>query len=195
MLRPTLMLALIGLLLTHALPVRAQDGYGPPAGDSGGAAAQPPEKPVGPKTKGDEEEKKRPNYPISKRVSRYLATSLKLMQASKLPEAQATLEKIAGNRTLNPGERAKVEQFLGNVAVYGTDLPEATKHLSAALALNGLDPQSEQQVTFQLASIYAQLEEYPKAIELLDRWFQATDQPTPEAYYLRAVILIQMEKF
>jgi tetratricopeptide (TPR) repeat protein len=50
-------------------------------------------------------------------------------------------------------------------------------------------------VSFQLAGLYAQLSEFPKAKEVLDKWFQGADQPTPEAYYLNAVILIQMERY
>ena len=190
--RPALILALVGLLLSHALPVAAQDGYAAPAASGAGAPAQPPEKPPAPK---GAEPRKRVNYPVSKRVSRYLATALKQMQANQLAEAEQTLEKIAGNRTLNPGERAKVQQFLGNVSVYKSDPTGAVKHLNEALRVDGLDPASEQQVIFQLASLYTQMSDFPNAKEVLDRWFQAAEQPSPEAFYLNAVILIQMERF
>ena len=188
-LRPALILVLMGLLLVHALPVRAQDGYNPPAG--GGAGAQPAEEPQAPEAAAARE---RVRYPISKRVSRYLATSLKLMQSNQLAEAEEILERVAGNTRLNLGERAKIQQFLGNISIYKNDLPDAAKHLSEALSLGGLDPASDQQVTFQLASLYAQLADYPKAMQVLDRWFQAAAQPTPEAFYLKAVILIQMQR-
>jgi tetratricopeptide (TPR) repeat protein len=141
------------------------------------------------------EPKKRIVYPINKRVSRYLAASLKLMQDNKLDDAAGLLNKINSSKRLNPAERAKIQQFLGNVAVYKTDMKGAARHLSAALELKGLDPASEQQVTFQLASIYAQIDEFPKAMETLDRWFASAPQPTPEAFYLKSVILIQMERF
>jgi len=212
-LRPALILILVGLLVAHAPPVGAQDGYGPPAGE--GAAAQPTaesqeaEAEIEAEADADEEAEakaeaeaeaeeaeppKRVVYMISKRVSRYLAASLKLMQSGQLAEAQALLDKIAGSRRLNPAERAKIQQFLGNVAVYKSDLPGAAKHLSQALSFGGLDPASDQQVTFQLASLYAQLADFPKAIEVLERWFQAAQAPTPEAFYLKAVILIQMQR-
>jgi len=210
-LRPALSLALVGLLLAHALPVGAQDAYNPPAGDAAGAAAQPAEEAqeleaeAGAEAAADAEAEadteaeaaepeKRLIYPITKRVSRYLSASLKLMQAGQLAEAQALLEKIAGSRKLNPTERAKVQQFLGNVAVYKSDLPGAAKHLSQALDLGGLDLASDQQVTFQLASLYAQIGDFPKAMQTLERWFKAAQEPTPEAFYLKAVILIQMQR-
>ena len=142
----------------------------------------------------DGEPKKRIIYPLSKRVSRYLAASLKLMQDNKLDDAAALLNKINSQKRLNPAERAKIQQFLGNVAVYKSDMKGATKNLAAALELKGLDPASEQQVTFQLASLYAQIGDFPNAMKTLDRWFASAPQPTPEAYYLKAVILIQMER-
>ncbi|HYN22157.1 MAG TPA: tetratricopeptide repeat protein, partial [Thermoanaerobaculia bacterium] len=190
-LRPAAVLALMVQLLAHALPVGAQDGYNPPAGGDAGAAAPPAEESQAPEA-GESQE--RHVYPISNRVSRYLAKSLKLMQSNQLPEARKILEQIAGSRLLNPGERAKVQQFLGNVSVYSNDLPGAAKHLSEALRLDGLDPASEQQVTFQLASLYAQLADFPKAMQVLDRWFRLAAEPTPEAFYLKAVILIQMQR-
>ena len=142
----------------------------------------------------DGEPKKRIIYPINKRVSRYLAASLKLMQDNKLDDAAALLNKINSQKRLNPAERAKIQQFLGNVAVYKSDMKGATKNLANALELKGLDPASEQQVTFQLASIYAQIGDYPNAMKTLDQWFAKATQPTPEAYYLKAVILIQMQR-
>ena len=187
--RRALSLALIGLLLLlHALPAGAQDAYGGGAPPAAQPAAPPPPPPD------DEEKEVRIVHPIDKRVSRYLSAALKLMQENKLPEADEILEKIAGNQRLNPTERAKVQQFLGNVAIYKSDLPDAAKHMEAALKLEGLDLASEQQVTFQLASLYAQIGDYPKAMQVLDVWFQSATNPTPEAYYLKAVILIQMEK-
>jgi tetratricopeptide (TPR) repeat protein len=140
------------------------------------------------------EPKKRLLYPISKRVSRYLAASLKLMQENKLDDAKALLQKIGGMKRLNPAERAKIEQFMGNVAIYKSDMPGGAKHLSQALSYGGLDLASEQQVTFQLASLYAQIGDFPKAMQTLDRWFAAAAEPTPEAFYLKAVILIQMQR-
>jgi tetratricopeptide (TPR) repeat protein len=136
----------------------------------------------------------RKEYPVSPRVSKYLTNALELMQTDRLPEAQAALEKIVHSTRLNPHERAKVLQFLGNVAVYQNRLPDAVKLLNDALALKGLDPASEQQVTFQLAGLHAQLSEYPQAMEVLDRFFAAASSPTPEAYYLKAVILVQLER-
>lgn len=182
---------LVFLLLARALPVGAQGAYNPPAGGAAGAAAQPAKKPQASK---GEPGRERIVYPISKRVSRYLSKSLKLMQANQLAEADALLAKIAGNSRLNPGERAKVMQFQGNISAYKSDLAGATKFLSDALKVGGLDPASEQQVTFQLASLYAQLEKYPQAMETLDLWFETAQEPTPEAFFLRAVILVQMER-
>ena len=220
-LRPTL-ISLLCMLLAGAPVSFAQDESRPPAGEAAGAATEPVQKAQEPEeaeaqaeleaeagAEGEAEEaaaeaeaeaedatepKKRLIYPISKRVSRYLAASLKLMQENKLDDAKALLEKIGRSRRLNPAEKAKIQQFLGNVAIYKSDMPAGAKHLSDALSLKGLDLASEQQVTFQLASLYAQIGDFPKAMETLERWFAAAVEPTPEAFYLKAVILIQMER-
>ncbi len=177
----------MGLVLGPAFPVGAADA-GSPAADAATNAKPAEETPVPPATAVQE----RIKYPTSQRVSRYLAKSLKLMQANQLEEAEKILQRIADSSRLNPGERAKIQQFLGNVYVYKSDPQGAAKYLLAALSQGGLDPASDQQVAFQLASLYAQIGEYPKAKQVLDRWFQAAEQPTPEAYYLNAIILIQM---
>jgi tetratricopeptide (TPR) repeat protein len=142
----------------------------------------------------DAEPKKRIIYPVSKRVSRYLAASLKLMQENKLDEADALLKKIDGSKRLNKNERAKIKFFRGNIYAYKSDMPTAAKYLAEALSLGGLDLATEQSVTFQLASLYTQIGDFPKAMETLDRWFQSAAEPTSEAFYLKAVILIQMQR-
>jgi tetratricopeptide (TPR) repeat protein len=190
--RPTLLLALLCLLavrVPESLAEDAEPAAVEPAAEAGDQAAA-----AEAEAAEEEEPKKRILYPIDKRVSRYLSASLKLMQDNQLDDAAALLGKINASKRLNPAERAKIQQFLGNVAVYKTDLKGATQHLATALELKGLDPASEQQVTFQLASIYAQIGDYPNAMKTLDRWFAAAAEPTPEAFYLKAVILIQMER-
>jgi tetratricopeptide (TPR) repeat protein len=174
-------LLLLGLLLAPALPAIAED-YG---GGGAGSFVQPPAK---------EEDGKRKTYTIQPRVSRYLAKALKLMQDNQLGEAQSILERIAGNRSLNAGEQAKIQQFLGNVFVYKNEPAVAVKHLDEALRLEGLDPGAEQQVTFQIASLHAQMGNFAKAKEILDVWFQTATEPTPEAWYLRAIVFLQMEE-
>ena len=168
-LRPTLISTLLSLLLVGAPAALAQDRTARPTAKRAGAAAEPAEEAreaeagsrgsrpeaepprgraeAGQRTEAEEprgeegrrEPKKRLLYPISKRVSRYLAASLKLMQENKLDDAKALLEKIGGSRRLNPAERAKIEQFLGNVAIYKSDMPGGAKHLSQALSSSGLD--------------------------------------------------------
>jgi tetratricopeptide (TPR) repeat protein len=215
-LRPTWIPTLLSLLLAGAPAALAQDPYNPPAGSSSGGEAvieeearedeaaegkaeaeqlQEAEKAAeSPEAAEEEEPKKRVVYPVSKRVSRYLAASLKLMQENKLDDAKVLLDKIGGMKRLNRAERAKIAQFQGIVAIYKSDLPTGAKYLSEALGLEGLDLASEQQVTFQLAGLYTQIGDFPKANETLDRWFAAAAEPTPEAFYLKAVIMIQMEK-
>jgi tetratricopeptide (TPR) repeat protein len=213
-LRENVIPSLLSLLLVAAPAALAQGPYDAPTGATGGEAEirqeeqqdeaseaeaeseqlQEDGEPAKSEEAEEEEPKKRLLYPISKRVSRYLAASLKLMQENKLDDAKALLEKIGSMKRLNPAERAKIQQFLGNVAIYKSDMPTGAKYLSEALKLKGLDLASEQQVTFQLASLYAQIGDFPKAMKTLDRWFAAATEPTPEAFYLKAVILIQMER-
>jgi tetratricopeptide (TPR) repeat protein len=173
------LLALMSALVWAPLPAAAQYG----SGDAGGAQEG-----------GQSEEEPRKVYPVSQRVSRYLAKALELMQTDKLPEAQVMLEKISQSRRLNPGEKAKVLMFLGNVAVYQTRVADGVKLLEESLALKGLDPATEQQVTFQLAGLHAQLTQYDKAMQVLDAYFEATAEPPPDAYYLKAVVLVQLER-
>ena len=86
------------------------------------------------------EAQKRIVYPISKRVSRYLAASLKLMQANQLPEAEALLVKIAGNRRLNPPSGPRSSSSWRTSPSTRPTSQGAAKHLSEALKSEGPRP-------------------------------------------------------
>ncbi len=50
-------------------------------------------------------------------------------------------------------------------------------------------------MTYSLAQIYTQLGRYDEALALIDTWFASEESPKPDAYYLKAMILVQQEKF
>src|SRR5690606_22487015 len=48
---------------------------------------------------------------------------------------------------------------------------------------------------YSLAQLYAQQEDFQKALGYLDRWFQVAQNPNPDAYYLKAQLHYQLQQF
>ena len=107
----------------------------------------------------------------------------------------ALVDQAAGRRKLRPAELAQIHRFRGYIYLDKGESEKAAEEFQLARDQKALDPAAEQVMIYSLAQIYTQLGQYPRALELIDAWFQAEADPKPDAYYLKAMILAQQEKF
>lgn len=110
-------------------------------------------------------------------------------------DALAVVDEVAQVRKLKPVDRAQIHRFRGYILVAMNRSDDAAKEFEAALAENALDENARQGMMYSLAQIYTQSGKYDRARDLIDRWFQTAADPKPEAYFLKAMILVQQEAF
>jgi predicted negative regulator of RcsB-dependent stress response len=72
---------------------------------------------------------------------------------------------------------------------------QAADELQKSLDQHACDRSTEQLTTYSLAQLYTQLGRYDRALALIDGWFANAESPPADAYYLKAMILVQQEKF
>ncbi len=132
---------------------------------------------------------------LSKPVADKLLAAYELLQNDKPDQAMALVDQAAGRRKLRPVELAQIHRFRGYIYLDKGESEKAAEEFQLARDQKALDPAAEQVMIYSLAQIYTQLGQYPRALELIDAWFQAEADPKPEAYYLKAMILAQQEKF
>jgi tetratricopeptide (TPR) repeat protein len=139
--------------------------------------------------------KKHKSAGLSKAVADKLLSAYELLQNGKADQAMVLVDKAAGGRKLRPIEIAQIHRFRGYIYLDKGESEKAAAEFEEARAQKALDPAADQVMIYSLAQIYTQMGQYPRALELIDTWFQTEADPKPDAYYLKAMILAQQEKF
>ncbi len=132
---------------------------------------------------------------ISKPVAEKLLAAYELLQNDKYDESLALVDALAQRRRLKAPETAQIHRFRGYIFVNKGMSEQAAAEFEKSLAQQALDPDAEQVMIYSLAQIYTQLGRYDQALALMNAWFQAEQNPKPDAYYLKAMILVQQENF
>jgi tetratricopeptide (TPR) repeat protein len=130
---------------------------------------------------------------IRARISRYLESAAKSVDAGKPEEALATLARLDPKR-LNPHERAMVYRLEGYVA-YAAGQPEAAlASFEKVLAEQVLSVRDEARIRFNIAQLNAALQKWRETIDAIDTWMRWVEAPDPLGYYLRAIAHYQLEE-
>lgn len=132
---------------------------------------------------------------VSKPVAEKLLQANEQLEKERYDAALAIVDAVAKRRRLKPPELAQIHRFRGYIYVNKGMIEPAAAELQKALDQNGLDRGAEQLTTYSLAQLYTQLGKYDQALGLIDRWFETAESPKADAYYLKAMILVQQEKF
>jgi tetratricopeptide (TPR) repeat protein len=132
---------------------------------------------------------------LNRQVAEKLGKAIELFESDRFDEALAIVDELAKRRRLKPPDIAQIHRFRGYIFVSKGRSEEATQEFEKALAQHGLDRFAEQQTTYSLAQLYTQLGNYDSALALIDAWFAGAETPTPDAFFLKAMILVQQKKF
>jgi tetratricopeptide (TPR) repeat protein len=132
---------------------------------------------------------------LNRQVAEKLGKAIELFENDRFDEALAIVDALAKKRRLKPPDIAQIHRFRGYIFVSKGRSEAAAKEFELALAEHALDRFAEQQTTYSLAQLYTQLGNYTSALTLIDAWFAGAETPTPDAYFLKAMILVQQEKF
>lgn len=118
-----------------------------------------------------------------------------LLEKDETDDALEVIDELAGLRKLGPADIAQIHRFRGYILISKGDSATAAQEFETSLAQNALDDGARLGMTYSLAQTYTQTGKYDRALELIDDWFETAANPKPDAYFLRAMILVQQEKF
>ncbi len=183
------LLARIALLAALALPLRAIAADEAPT-----AVDQTPRAAIDLEALRKDRAQKAGRHPIAQRISRYLAAAAKEVDAGDPQEATRLLQKLRPKR-LNPYERALVYRMLAHIAYGANDLEVAIEYFVLFLDEEMLPIRDEARVRYNLAQLYAQLQQWQEAIDWLNRWLLYTENPDPAGFYLMGIAYFQLEDF
>ncbi len=132
---------------------------------------------------------------LGKHVAEKLLAANELLQKDAYDDALAIVDQLAKRRGLKPPELAQIHRFRGYIFVNKGMTEQAADELQKSLDQHAFDRSTEQLTTYSLAQLYTQLGRYDPALALIDAWFANAENPPADAYYLKAMILVQQEKF
>jgi tetratricopeptide (TPR) repeat protein len=161
------------------------------------ASAGPPEPPpevINLDALKKDRQQKAARHPVSTRVSRYLSAAAKKVDEGDPDEATRLLKKLSPNR-LNPYEQALVYRMLAHVAYGAQQSEEAIGYFEQFLAEQMLPIRDEARVRFNIAQLYASLQQWQLMIDWLDSWLLYVEDPDPLGFYLMGIAYYQLGEF
>lgn len=134
---------------------------------------------------------------VSQQVDQQLMEAQTLLEKKQATKAVAVLQTIAAQTTLNPYERAVVQQTLGHAYVALDKLEAAATAFQASLASQGFSPQQARAVEYNLAQILIRAERYAEGASVLEAWLaqKSESEPKPEVFVLLAQVYTQLKRY
>jgi tetratricopeptide (TPR) repeat protein len=131
---------------------------------------------------------------VAPRISRYLAAAAKEVDGGGPEEATKLLNKLRPKR-LNPYERALVYRMHAHIAYGAEKTEEAIEYFKLFLGEEMLPIRDEARVRFNIAQLYASLQQWREMIDGLERWELYVATPDPLGFYLMGIAYYQLEDF
>jgi len=132
---------------------------------------------------------------MRERVYSVLAEAQACAEMDDYPCAMEHLADVRAMDDLNSYELAQMWNFFAFI-YYGQDrLDEALDAYQNVLQQPDLPIGMETDTLFTIAQLYQATEQYPEALETLDRWFAVAQNPGPQPFYLKAVIHYQLQQY
>ncbi len=128
-------------------------------------------------------------------VAERLLIANSYLEKNELDDALSVVDELMQIRKLKPTDLAQIHRFRGYILLAKNDMDGGGREFETALAQNALDEGSKQGMIYSLAQIYTQAGKYDRARTLIDEWFASARDPKPEAYFLKAMVLVQQEDF
>lgn len=141
-----------------------------------------------------EELKNRRSALTSEGTHRRLSRAHELLGQDKTNDAIDILERLLEATDKRPHEKAQVLQALGFAYAQKDNFKKGLALLQQSLDLAVLPYSATLSTLYTIAQIYVSQENYTVALEKINEWFSLADEPSPDAYVLKATIFAQQKK-
>lgn len=130
----------------------------------------------------------------SKGTHRRLSRAHSLMAKDKLSDAIEVLDRLLASTEKRPHEKAQVLQALGFAYAQKENYPKALKYLQEAVDLGSLPYNPTMSTLYTISQVLVAQEKYDLALTRINEWFSLADEPSADAFVLKATIYAQKKK-
>lgn len=138
-----------------------------------------------------EELKSRRAALTSKGTHRRLSRAHTLMAKNKLDSAIEMLNRLMKSTEKRKHEQAQVMQALGFAWAQKENYKKALQYLQGSLDLKVLPYNPTMSTLYTISQVYMAQDNYDMALKKIDEWFSLADEPSPDAYVIKATIFAQ----
>ncbi|MBA3564359.1 MAG: tetratricopeptide repeat protein [Gammaproteobacteria bacterium] len=124
-----------------------------------------------------------------------LSEAQKAADANDFAGAIRILDELRDRDRLNSYELAQLWNFYGFIHYSNDDLARSIEAYENMLAQPDLAEAMQTDTLYTLAQLSFTTDQYAKAVDYLERWFAASNDPGPEPYILLGQAYYQMERF
>lgn len=128
-------------------------------------------------------------------IQKKLDRAHNLLSKDKPKKAISILQRLIKITEKRPREKAQVVYFIGIAHAQSENYKEALKHLQWAIDLKALDYPTTMSILYTLTQIHTIMEKYDEALKTINEWFLLADEPSSQAYVLKASILAQKKNY
>ena len=175
--------AFIGVILTVFVPISDDAGSG-----YGLAFAQGSEE-------SDEEKQTRKVTGISEKTYRKFAEAQEFMEAENFQAALNVLDEVKAKKNLSSTEAIQLYSFYGVLYFTQERYKESITAFETMLKQEDLEDRQRTETLYTLAQLYFTIENYQRAVEIMNQWLSVVENPGPEPFILLASAYYQLEQY
>ena len=142
-----------------------------------------------------EERKTRKTPSMSEKVYKKLTEAQELIEAKNYDAGLAALADLAQEPKLSNYEKAQLYNYFAYTYFTLERYDDAISSYEKVLAQPDLPEALETNSLYTLAQLYFIIENYRKAVDIINRWFALTEKPTENAYMLLGQGYYQLEEY
>lgn len=132
---------------------------------------------------------------MRERVYNRLSEAQTCWEAGDLECAQQLLGEVRAMSGLNSYEVAQMWNFYAYLYMGQDNYREAIRAYEMVIEQPDIPLGMESSTLYVLSQLHFQQEQYERSLATLDRWFDITETPGSDAYYLRAQVFYQLQRY
>ncbi|MFK7885310.1 MAG: tetratricopeptide repeat protein [Gammaproteobacteria bacterium] len=144
---------------------------------------------------GQSERKTRKTPALREKVFKKLTEAQEAGEAEQFTQAVAILDRLSQQDDLNSYERAQMYNFYAFIYFQQERFQDAIRAYENVRAQPDLPEAMETQAIYALGQLYFTVDNYPKAIELLETWFRTANNPGAGPYVFLSQAYYQQKQY
>jgi len=142
-----------------------------------------------------EEQQTRQVSGISEKTYRKFAEAQEFMEADNYQGALQVLNEVKAKKNLSSTEAIQLYSFYGVLYFSQERYKESITAFETMLKQEDLEDRQRTETLYTLAQLHFTIEDYKRAVDIMNQWLSVVENPGPEPFILLASAYYQLERY